>query len=338
MRVDLPVAEYHQGAHIGYPYPKESLPRAGTACNTGDHYKTAGENTSMALPHWTKFETDWTDGVHSPGFLCVGEQEEPEPEVPEPEADLPAPVDNPSDRHSPATCMIEHSHGKRKPVGNGVPGEVDPSIDFLGEPLGEWDAKLTRLTSPMYFRHGGSGQSVLVVIDCQNGFIREANEDKVPAIVELSRRWMQAGRHIVFCRNMSQMNLLDGAANVQLADGLLQAISETAFPERVHVIDECGVSCFNEEFTDLILRHGWDNFGLSGFSSDSCIKATAQAISESGFGRSIALEDVCAEHKEDQCEEAIYERAGDHEKTMQAIGALRNGCAMLSSDFMRLFL
>merc|ERR1711865_1257779 len=209
MRLDPPVAEFTQGAHLGYPYPKETLPRAGTACNT------AAENTSMTLPQWTNFEASWI-----PGDDLYSEAEA----APELESDLPAPLDEASDRKSPAVYNKEHSH-------------------------------LTRFTPSLSFRHG-AGLAVLVVLDCQNGFITEANGQKVLEIVQLTRRWMQAGRHVVLCRHC-----VDGttASSVRLADGLLQAIAETSFPERVHVLDK-GNCQFEQQFEQLLLRHGWDHF------------------------------------------------------------------------------
>jgi nicotinamidase-related amidase len=140
--------------------------------------------------------------------------------------------------------------------------------------------------------------TVLVVIDLQNGFIRSATKDVVPKIVDLVSTWTHAGGEVVFTRFRNEpgsqyvrlmgWSRLEGSPDTDLVPEI-QPLAKT-------IIDKYFYSAFTAEaFRDLAKRHGWHQFAIAGIATDSCVLKTAMDTFELGY-TPIVLSDSCASH------------------------------------------
>src|ERR1700712_3931336 len=128
---------------------------------------------------------------------------------------------------------------------------------------------------------------VLVVIDVQNGFVREASRHVVPVIAELVDRWQHAGHDVVFTRYFN----VPGSQYERLFDWTsLQGPPETDIvaeladnAERATaIVDKQIYSLFSPDGTNLVRRHGWTDLYICGIATESCVLKTAADAFEQG--------------------------------------------------------
>jgi nicotinamidase-related amidase len=134
----------------------------------------------------------------------------------------------------------------------------------------------------------GVTDSVLVVIDMQNGFVKPATAHVVPAVVDVVRRWQEAGGESVFTRFIN-------APNSQY-ERLLKWTSVATAPETdivdelrpyaqraTVVIDKPGYTLFTPEAEALFAQHAWHNVVICGLTLESCVLKTAVDAFERGL-------------------------------------------------------
>src|SRR5262245_44481289 len=121
---------------------------------------------------------------------------------------------------------------------------------------------------------------VLAVVDVQNGFIREESAHVVPTIVDLVRRWQDAGGDTIFTRYLNYQgsifqrlfswSKLMGSPEVDFPPELLP------FTKRATaVINKTIYTLFNEEGETLVKKHGWTDIYVCGIATESCVLKTA---------------------------------------------------------------
>lgn len=142
---------------------------------------------------------------------------------------------------------------------------------------------------------------VLVVVDVQNGFVRDASRHVVPVIAELVDRWQHAGRDVVFTRYSN----FPGSQYEKLFDWTsLQGPPETDIvPELAEhaarataIVDKQIYSLFTPAGTELVRRHGWTDLYLCGIATESCILKTAADAFELGDLTPWIIQDAVASH------------------------------------------
>jgi nicotinamidase-related amidase len=122
------------------------------------------------------------------------------------------------------------------------------------------------------------GSDVLVVVDVQNGFVREESAHVVPIIEDLARRWKSTGRDIVFTRyfnypespfiRLINWNKLQGPPETDIVPELI-SLADTSV-----VFDKRAYSLFNDEGRDLVKSRGWTNIYICGIATESCVLKT----------------------------------------------------------------
>jgi nicotinamidase-related amidase len=142
---------------------------------------------------------------------------------------------------------------------------------------------------------------VLVVVDVQNGFVRDASRHVVPVIADLVDRWQGAGEDVVFTRYFN----VPGSQYERLFDWTsLQGPPETDIvaelagnAERATaIVDKQIYSLFSPEGTDLVRGRGWTDLYICGIATESCVLKTAADAFEQGNLTPWILEDASASH------------------------------------------
>ncbi|MEU6781886.1 isochorismatase family cysteine hydrolase [Nonomuraea angiospora] len=147
-----------------------------------------------------------------------------------------------------------------------------------------------------------SGESVLVVIDMQNYFVRDVSAHIVPVIADLVARWRSAGNEVVFTRYVnhpgSPYERLLGwtecmePPQIEIVDELrAHARQATA------VIDKKGYNLFADAGgAALIAGRGWRDIYLCGIATENCVLATALGAFELNLTPWL-IEDASASHR-----------------------------------------
>lgn len=121
--------------------------------------------------------------------------------------------------------------------------------------------------------------SVLVVVDMQNGFVSSRSEHIVPAVVRLVERWAAAGLPYVMTRFHnapgSAFETLIGWSRMQSApESDIVDVLAPAIPGAAAVVDKKGYTSFTPEFSDLVREQGWRNIVVAGIATESCVLKT----------------------------------------------------------------
>lgn len=142
---------------------------------------------------------------------------------------------------------------------------------------------------------------VLVVVDVQNGFVRDASRHVVPVIADLVDRWQAAGLDVVFTRYFnspgSQFERLFGWTGLH-GPPETDIVSELAVQARAAtaVIDKDIYSLFTSHGRELIRSHGWTDLYVCGIATESCVLKTAADAFEQGDLTPWIIEDASASH------------------------------------------
>ncbi|MEV4376960.1 cysteine hydrolase [Streptosporangium sp. NPDC049644] len=125
-----------------------------------------------------------------------------------------------------------------------------------------------------------NSSAVLIVVDVQNGFVREESAHVVPVIVDLVDRWQAAGGDVVFTRyfNYAGSNFerlfnwskLMGSPETDIVPELISYANKATA-----VVDKTVYSFFNEEGEALVRDHGWTDIYICGIATESCVLKTA---------------------------------------------------------------
>ncbi|WP_031074817.1 isochorismatase family cysteine hydrolase [Streptomyces sp. NRRL WC-3742] len=121
---------------------------------------------------------------------------------------------------------------------------------------------------------------VLVVVDLQNGFIRDSSRPLIPVVAALVDQWQRHGKDVVFTRYVnypgSPFERLIHWTKCQSSPEI-DIVPELAEQARraTAVLDKRIYSLFTEEGTELVRRHGWTDLYICGIATESCVLKTA---------------------------------------------------------------
>lgn len=120
-----------------------------------------------------------------------------------------------------------------------------------------------------------AGRPVLVVTDMQNGFVREQSAHIVPVVVDLVRRWQQAGGDTLFTR---YLNYPDSPFERFFGWQRLQSSPETDIvPELIPftangtTLNKRVYTPFTTEGMELFREKEWSEFYFCGIATESCV-------------------------------------------------------------------
>lgn len=151
------------------------------------------------------------------------------------------------------------------------------------------------------------GTSALIVIDVQNGFVRDRSRHVVPVIVHLVEKWKNAGGDIVFTRYLNYENSpyerLIGWKRMREAPET-ELIAELAahFSSSI-IIDKKIYSIFTDEGAALVDEYGWTDLVICGIATESCVCKTAVDAFERNLTPWV-ITDACASHAGQEAHDA----------------------------------
>lgn len=121
--------------------------------------------------------------------------------------------------------------------------------------------------------------SVLLVIDVQNGFVREKSKHVVPEIVDVVDRWQNAGLPVVFTRYInypdSPYERMIHWTRMRTLPDIDLAPEIAPYAEQAIVMDKPIYSFFTKEGLALVKEYGWTDFYMCGIATESCVLKTA---------------------------------------------------------------
>lgn len=145
-----------------------------------------------------------------------------------------------------------------------------------------------------------TSDSVLVVVDVQNGFVTEHSQHVVPIIANLVKEWIAAGRDVLFTR---YLNYDDSPFERIMGWSKLKEPPETDLvtelnslvADSVGCVDKKMYSLFNDEGEKLAQDRAWTDMFVCGIDTEVCVLKTAVDAFERGI-RSWVLSDASASH------------------------------------------
>lgn len=144
-----------------------------------------------------------------------------------------------------------------------------------------------------------TNRPVLVVTDMQNGFIREPSAHVVPIVVDLVRRWQEAGGDTLFTR---YLNYPESPFERFFGWQQLQSAPETDIVPELQpflgygtVLDKTIYTPFTEEGVKLFEERGWTDLYFCGIATESCVLKGAVDAFERGFSPWL-IADASASH------------------------------------------
>lgn len=154
-----------------------------------------------------------------------------------------------------------------------------------------------------------SSSAVLVVVDVQNGFVREQSCHVVPVIAGLVERWRRAGGDVVFTRYINyegspferliKWKELRDSPQIDLAPELAPLAARATA-----VIDKNMYSLFADgKGRSLVSERGWTDIYVCGIATESCVLKTAVDAFELDLTPWL-IEDASASHAGQHVHEA----------------------------------
>jgi nicotinamidase-related amidase len=140
-------------------------------------------------------------------------------------------------------------------------------------------------------------QSILVVIDMQNGFLVQRTEHVLPPVLTLIQEFGKLKRPVVFTRfhnaENSPYERLIGWKRLRSSPET--DLTSAVQPYVTNVIDKNIYSAFTAEFIRLLTLNGWTTLVICGVATDSCVLKTAVDAFERDL-TPIVVSDACASH------------------------------------------
>ncbi|MFG1963038.1 cysteine hydrolase [Nonomuraea sp. NPDC049028] len=141
---------------------------------------------------------------------------------------------------------------------------------------------------------------MLVVVDVQNGFVREESAHVVPVIANIVERWQEAGGAVVFTRYLnypgSPFERLVHWSECMTSPQIDIVQELQPYIDKATVIDKKGYGLFADAAgAALVAEHGWRDIYVCGIATESCVLATALGAFELDLTPWV-IEDASASH------------------------------------------
>lgn len=151
----------------------------------------------------------------------------------------------------------------------------------------------------------GAKDTLLIVIDMQNGFLGSRTRHIIPNVVRLVEEFRKRNLSVVFTRFHNEPNSpyerLIGWTRLRYSPEI--DLTPELEPFAKSIIDKNIYSAFTPEFEELLTGEGWTKIILCGVATDSCVLKTAADAFERGL-IPIVVEDACSSHGGEEVHEA----------------------------------
>lgn len=132
-------------------------------------------------------------------------------------------------------------------------------------------------------------RAALLVVDAQNGFVNEHSEHVIPAIVDLTSRWMVTGRPTVFTRywnyegspyeNLIGWRALYGPPDTDIVADLIPFTTKAG----ARLLDKTTYTALTKEGLALLEELDVTDLVICGIATDACVLKTALDAFELGY-------------------------------------------------------
>jgi len=150
-------------------------------------------------------------------------------------------------------------------------------------------------------------RAALVVVDMQQGFVHPNSEYIVPRVVDLVRRWSEAGGALIFTRFLNWAN--SPYERYFNWSALMDSPQTDLVPElepyatNATVVDKPFYTLFNDEGARVVSAGGWTDLVICGLTTESCVLKTAVDTFERHLTPWVVT-DACATHAGEKANEA----------------------------------
>jgi nicotinamidase-related amidase len=152
--------------------------------------------------------------------------------------------------------------------------------------------------------------SILLVIDVQNGFVNERSAHVVGPIAAFLSAWLATGRQVVLTRfnnppgsaweRLIHWTRLRTSPEIDLDPKIQKAI---AGHQNARVIDKESYTSLTSDFRSLLKEHATQEVFVCGIATDGCVLKTSVDLFETGITPYV-LSDLCASHAGDEVHRA----------------------------------
>lgn len=147
-------------------------------------------------------------------------------------------------------------------------------------------------------------RTLLVVVDVQNGFVRDGRSDHVvPVVTDLVARWQAAGGATLFSRYYnypgSPWERLIGWSRMQTEHEVALVDELKPYAVDAPVLDKPIYSIFTDGGQRILNQGGWTDLLLCGIATESCVSTTAVDAFERGLTPWV-VSDAVASHAGDE--------------------------------------
>lgn len=152
--------------------------------------------------------------------------------------------------------------------------------------------------------------SLLIVVDLQNGFVNKNSEHVVGPIVSFVSNWLVAGGKVVATRFINEPNSawerlihwhrLRESPEIDLRVEFTEAFQDE---EHVRVFDKTSYSSLTPQVVEILRDTATTNVFICGIATDGCVLKTAVDVFELGL-KPIVISDLCASHAGEDVHEA----------------------------------
>lgn len=152
-------------------------------------------------------------------------------------------------------------------------------------------------------------RAVLVVVDMQRGFVHPNSEYVVPRVVDLVKRWSDAGGALIFSRFLNWADSpferyfnWSALMNSPQTD-LIPELEQYAAGPNATRVDKPFYTLFTAEGEQVVAAGGWTDLVICGLTTESCVLKTAVDTFERHLTPWVVT-DACATHAGEKANEA----------------------------------
>lgn len=125
-----------------------------------------------------------------------------------------------------------------------------------------------------------SGNAVLLVIDCQNGFISDHSRGIIPTVSRLIKEWQSRDLPVIATKFINEpgspyerlinWTRCQGSPDTDIVEGLQEHVDDGML-----VVEKPGYTFFTREWADRAIAEGWSDVVMVGIDTDGCVLKSA---------------------------------------------------------------
>lgn len=156
-----------------------------------------------------------------------------------------------------------------------------------------------------------SESPVLLVIDCQNGFISEHSQGIIPVVSGLVKEWQARGLPVIASKFINEpgspyerlinWTRCQGSPDTDIVDGLQEHVDDG-----MPVVEKPGYTFFTREWADRAVAEEWSDVVMVGIDTDGCVLKSALDAFELDLTPWIVTDGTASHSGQKAYEAALY--------------------------------